>query len=226
VCFGSEGPETGSGFIGTDRIIAGTSGDATGDFASLDSLGYGDLAVVSLSASGACTQSPCATAVRLGGPANESLLDADGDILVGTTASATGDVGCPGASQIQQRLWIGSYAAGDISSHSCLSTGDTLAVGDLARGAGAAALVGLAFSPTSGDFQDAIVDGPITSNRGAYIALYDEAALDAPEEIVVVGSNTRFNGVAVREDGCVVAVGNRAPSTFGDVFVYTRQTTP
>ncbi len=226
VCFGSEGIDRGTGFIDGDHIIAATSGDESGDFASQESFGYGDLAVVSLTDSDACTESPCATAVRLGGSANDAVLDADGSILVGTTASTDGDVGCPGASQTEQHLWIGHYASGDIPSHSCLSTGDTLGVSDISRGAGTAAVVGLAFSPTGEDFQDAIVDGTITSNRGAYILVYDQAALAEPAEIVVVGNNTRFNGVAVRDDGCVIAVGNRAPSTFGDVFVYTRQATP
>jgi hypothetical protein len=226
MCFGSQGPEFGSGFVDGDRILAGTSGDGTGDFSGQESLGFGDIAIVSLSSSDACTEAPCATAVRLGGSANESVLDGDGNLLIGTTASTDGTVGCPGASQTTQRLWLGSYSAGDIALLTCLSTGDTISNSDLTRGAGIAAAVGLVFSPTSGDFEGAVVEGTLASSSGAYLLAWDEGNISGEPEIVVLGDRARLDGVAVREDGCVVAVGNRPAPTFGDVLVYTRPMSP
>jgi|GEM_PF-3349041 len=224
-CFGSDSPNYGHGFLGSDRVLSSVGEDPGGDYEGLEEFGSGDIAVISLSSSDLCTALPCATALRLGGSGNDSVSVGVDDIMAGSTTSTDGAVGCADEQDTLNSIWIGSYAEGDIVEHSCLSALDNVSVSSLGRGADAVAVVGLV-GGLSGDFEDAELVGSVATASETYVATYDDSDLSEPLDIVVVGDSTQFRGAAIREDGCVVAVGTRAVGTFGDVFVYTRPLSP
>lgn len=223
-CFGSDAPNEGNGLLGPDRVLSSVGVDPGGDYEGLEEFGGRDITVISLNASDACTELPCATAVRLGGSGNDFVSVGVGDIMAGSTTSTDGAVGCADADTMNG-VWIGSYFEGDIADHSCLYALDSVGVSGMGRGADAVALVGLV-GGMSGDFEDVELVGSVATSSETYLATYDDTELGEPLDIVVVGDGTHLRSATIRDDGCVVAVGTRAVGTFGDVFVYTRPLGP
>ena len=109
---------------------------------------------------------------------------------------------------------------------SCLWNGGNILPTGLGRGHGTVVMVGRANPFDMEDFADAVVDGDKATGNAAFMAIYDDgdALALSPKQLVVVGTlpQVRLTAAAIREDGCVIAVGEAAPGAATDVFVYSR----
>lgn len=222
-CFGSNAPDGAVGFIG-DTVAGYTLGGDSGDLAETTPLGGTDTLFIDLDEDAPCEDTTCYSVRRVGGEGGDRVDLARNGVAAGTSGSE-GDFGCAAATGTTLGRWVidGDDSAA-LADHGCWVEQGVFGISGLDADADYIYLAGLTGNRTAGLFADAPVRGTPTENRGPYVARWRRDALSGdPEPIFIAdgGNSATFEDVAVRADGCVVAVGNVRSSVFPDALVYS-----
>ncbi len=204
-CHGTNGPDTGRGFLDNGDIVGNTIGGNDGDL--LDSgvpPQFNDLLITRFRAPPCTAQTCVVDSVRIGGEANDAVMAAlPGNLVVGVTRSSDGGVKCPGASQITAQPFV-AYIDGGIDDLVCMTNTGSATVTDAFLADGQVWVAGWGMR-SNGFFSDAGVVGSGATSDSFVIAV-DAANRRVVRRVLNVrGDNV--NGAALRPDGCLVVVG-------------------
>lgn len=206
---GSNGPESGAGFLDDGTPFGGTFGDNSGDLLGQPEPQFSDLMRVSFDG-GICTARSCTvSARRIGGNGNDAVARVlPGNVVAGETRSNDAGTnpagfGCAGAAQSTPKAFLARVGGQGLEGLRCLAGSSAATVADLDAVDGGYWL-SLSTSPADGDFAapDRIVDaGPSTNDRGGLLKF--DATLQQVERRIWL-SGFRVAATAARPDGCLV----------------------
>lgn len=229
-CYGGDGPDRAQFLIDRDTVFATAASGTTGDFEAYPEADEDSALFVTVDAFDLCLDPPCASSTFI---SNESAygrgLAADDGWITGTSEITTGPFGCPGGAPGSQRLFVARYSPGELLSKACLGEGlERIIPMGIGTSANAVAIVGRTSADT---LTGAQVDGSEEpTSDGAFIALYSASPSLAaePSEIVMVKTarSVRLQSAAIRDDNCVIAVGEITTGASPDVYIYTRRMVP
>ncbi|MBX7116840.1 MAG: hypothetical protein K1X64_21115 [Myxococcaceae bacterium] len=207
-CFGTNGPDIGTGFLDDGSLVGSTFGDDTGDLMGQPLQGYADLMLARWPNGNVCTEKMCSVeATRIGGDSNEAISQAlPGNTVVGETRSTDGGVKCATASASSARIFVAHVSGNGFDKFKCLETpteNGVIRAVDAVR-AGNQIIVAISDLQTGGDFAGAtpIDAGTQTSANGNTVLTLDADSMSITRRIHLRG--VEANAIAQRADGCLL----------------------